>query len=1799
MAINLKFDLMGNPEPPSIVLATRSGNKLGQLNVKTDSIDVIDKFNDASEFSFTLNKYVDGELTPLWDKVVDFKLVYCPQWDLWFEIRVELDEATETVKTVFCTQLGQAELSQIKLYDVHINEEGDPNWDVNSQSYKSTILYDENDASISLLNRLLKDKAPHYSIRYVSPTIARIQRTFSFDDISICDAFQEIAEEIGCLFVYHSNSGEDGKIQRAISVYDLQQKCNACGYRGEFTDKCPECNSMNITNGYGDDTLIFVTSDELATEGIQLTTDTDSVKNCFKLKAGDDLMTATVRNCNPNGTDYIWYFSDAIKEDMSDRLVAKIESYDELYKDYYDNRISTLDATLVNKYNALVDKYKDYYNTPSTCLNCGHKGDFYDICPKCGNENILTGRNLQSISSSIKGYSSLMNIYYNVIDLGLYLKSSLMPSIEMSETTAEQQIKLLDSVSLSPVAVNVKDVNSISSATANSAVLSMAKVIIKPTYKVEIKNSDTTILITNNKGTKTWKGKFVVTNYSDENDVAESDEISVEVNNDNETFIKQKLDKALEKTNTDDYSISGLFEKDYNAFCAELKKYALNPLQSFYDACQTCLSILTEQGVGTDTNSDLYKNLYTPYSNKSDAIANEISLRQDEINTITGVYDIDGKLTTDGLQTKIEKCRNDIQDALDFESYLGKDLWLEFCLYRREDTYSNDNYISDGLNNAELFDKALEFFKVAENEIYKSAELQHSISTTLNNLLGLEKFKPLVDSFKVGNWIRVQIDDKIFKLRLLECKFGYGNVENISVEFSDVTKIKNGITDIQDVISQASSMATSYSSVKKQADQGSIAQGTIEQWITNGLDAANTQIKNNNAEEIVITSSGLLGRSYDSISGTYSDEQIKLTHNILAYTNDGWETVKQAIGKHKYTKWENNKWVENVDGYGSTSDFVTAGYITGSQVIGGEIVSYNYKPREQGTYINLVDGEFEFAGGKIAYDTNDNALTLKGVTIQWDSTNAPEITNITGLGKYLDQIKDLEDKVDGTQTSASEAYERAEQAEENAKGYADAQDKSLSNILTDAYKEYTNSQINNLDSYVAQYLGLGGNTIIGEDYVISPIIEGGYLNITNVDNNSRVIIDPNNLTGNNYIFQVHNGDKVTVGVDKDGNTEFSGKVTATSGYIGDATNGFVIKNTYITNKKTSYDDTINDGVYLGTDGIGLGKGVFYVNDSGEMTTTKGTIGGWLIEDNFIVSEDKSVGLYSHDDDGSDIVKTTDNSLIDGSYKSIRFFAGAPSKADLNDAPFRVLSDGSLYASAAKITGSSQIGGFQINENDLYYGKTTYNDTENNGVYLGVDGIGLGKGTFYVDSTGAMTATSGKIGAIKIRGTSLYIDDVNDLNKGAGIYGGELSEILYYYYGKKTLTKPLVGDWTKDYSPVRFYAGCYHEDIAQHAKFSVLEDGSLYASAAEITGTIHATEGKIGDLKIDKGIKGYTNNEETFSLTSDGLTIKHPSAKIRVGNFETFYDSDTDNTYWQTNGALYIQGMESGEPITAIELMTDKGTDSINPSIYLDVKSISYLQFSSSVEINLRTTQRLYYPIDLTIYYLSANEHSWTLEPDWNEENTQSITLRLDAGQLVGTSEILQLPSGRRKHIRFGLTFDTSTATTINIKESYESNIEHSMLLQTITQTKSKNNIKITGNLVPSQPDASGYNLGDLSYYWNTIYVRNGTVDLSDKNKKNTIHPLSSIHESIFDALNPVSYKFNINNNNRTHTGFLAQDVKQAVEAAGLTTQDFAAYCEWIDENGEVGCGLRYSELIALCVNEIQKLKKRVAELENK
>ena len=306
MAVQINFDTANHPEPPTLLLQTRGSKRIGVLSNITN-VRFGSNFNSYDELSFLAHKTIDSDEDPLWNEITNFRVIYIPEWEKYFSITVSIDEDNEITKTVQGISLQEDELSNMKIYDTEINTEDD----INRDDYVVTVLYNSKNPKASLLNRVISDKASHYKIIHVDASIANIQRTFSFNDISIYDAFMEIAKEINCLFVF-GEPDETGET-RTISVYDLESKCDICGYRGEFDDKCPKCGSAHITSGYGKDTTIFVSKENLSSS-INLTTDTDQVKNCFRLEAGDDLMTATIINNSPSGSQYLWYFTPEMKK---------------------------------------------------------------------------------------------------------------------------------------------------------------------------------------------------------------------------------------------------------------------------------------------------------------------------------------------------------------------------------------------------------------------------------------------------------------------------------------------------------------------------------------------------------------------------------------------------------------------------------------------------------------------------------------------------------------------------------------------------------------------------------------------------------------------------------------------------------------------------------------------------------------------------------------------------------------------------------------------------------------------------------------------------------------------------------------------------------------------------------------------------------------------------------------------------------------------------------------------------------------------------------------------------------------------------------------------------------------------------------------------------------------------------------------------------------------------------------------------------------------------------------------------
>ena len=141
-------------------------------------------------------------------------------------------------------------------------------------------------------------------------------------------------------------------------------------------------------------------------------------------------------------------------------------------------------------------------------------------------------------------------------------------------------------------------------------------------------------------------------------------------------------------------------------------------------------------------------------------------------------------------------------------------------------------------------------------------------------------------------------------------------------------------------------------------------------------------------------------------------------------------------------------------------------------------------------------------------------------------------------------------------------------------------------------------------------------------------------------------------------------------------------------------------------------------------------------------------------------------------------------------------------------------------------------------------------------------------------------------------------------------------------------------------------------------------------------------------------------------------------------------------------------------------------------------------------------------------------------------------------------------------------------------------------------------IEIKGNLIPS--NTKSYTLGEDGIRWKEAWINTANINTqytdSDKTKKHNISTLTNQHSEFFDKLKPVTFIYNDDAENKVRTGLIAQDAKGALDEVGL--DNYAIYHEWQESNGNNTCSLVYQDLIALCVNEIQKLKKRVAELEN-
>lgn len=1784
----LRMDTSGNVEDISFVLAKKNGDKLGNIT-NIDNIVTKHSMKEASEFTFTAHKKIGDNIIRCWNDIKDFKLVWIPEWDMWYEITVEVNEKDENVKNVSGKTLGEAELSQIMLYGIEINTETD----IAREEYKiPTTFYNPDHPEASLMDRLLTDKAPHYKIKHIDKSLMNLQRTFTFDDTSIYDALQEVSEELDCLFIFGCGSDENGKPERTISVYDLEANCVDCGNRDTFVHKCPKCGSTNIILGYGEYTNVFISRDNLADE-ITYSVDTDSVKNCMKLEAGDDLMTAAIRSCNPNGTDYIYYFPDETREEMSTALQEKLKSYDALYEKYQSDYNFTINDSFVTNYNALVNKYKTY------------------------EENLKD----TEIKNPIVGYPKLMRIYFDTIDMVQLLRNKLMPPVDKPDNNAKSQGEYL--MANLPSSASTTSLKNLSVSTADNIMVMLAQSIVKGVFKVTVTNTT----LSNN----VWKGKFNLENYADKDDKFTSQFVSISINENYESYVKQRIDSILARSDENYYDIVGLFKQDMTVFKSQLKKYCLNTLQIFQKCCQSCIDMMVQQGISSNSTSSiygintkvLYENVYVPYYNKMNAIQDEIKVREDELYTVEGKYNNQNQLVQDGIQIEIERIITEVQDALNFKNYIGVDLYKEFSSFIRMDKYSNDNYISDGLNNTDLMKNAIEFITVATKELFKSASLQHSITGTIKNFLRMKEFEPVTNNFKNGNWICVGIDDKVYQLRIIEYEIDFSDTQNISVTFSDVVSTPDGMTDLESILSNSSKMATSYSGVVRQSTINTNFKNKMNEMIAKGLSMTNTKIVSNaDNQDITWDEHGLLCREYDDIISDYTDSQLKIINHGIYITDDNWKTARAGIGNFIYYDPKDKTYKES---YGVIADTLVSNLILTSEVgiyneeksiemaKDGIIVTTNTMNKNVFTIRKeITDDEGNITYERQLYiDDNGNIRLAGNASIAWDSITGTENVVVkdtldTLMGtlqkEFSDKIVDLEKQNDkkaetwyqGTDPSVdwkTTADKKGHQGDlwydtQNQKTYiygVNGWEETKTNPPDDVFDKIDGkAQIfivqpippynvgdlwfNNKTSDIMTCVKARttGNFDSAEwekrnkytdDSSLSTFLNNTYkTDIGNIQNQIdgkietyRQSEDPS-LSWTDADKTKHIGD-LWYNTSTNETFMYTGsKWDAVSGNIPDEVWNTIDKKAQIftDNPKTPYNKgdlwfVGENGIYIDAEHPNEYRNEILTCITSKADGTSFSINDWTKQNKY--TDDTTANTVKNDILGSTYIDSqwVIAPNIKGGHLLI---VGKDSSGNIVTSA-EITPDGKLKATGAEITGaitatsgtftnvdiqSGNIGGFNLANNILSSSFATISPSS----------LSYGR-NFSVDSSGKLNATDATI-----------TGDINATSLTA-----KKSYSIYYADNNFSTVVMKGSNWTNNTQLGALYIGVDVANIEDssdnYAYIKILRNGIVaYADVLTVEGRLQVNEGVIA-------YGGYFHN-----LSRDGFDIFHHSgttvsddsamASIRPMVDNSYYTNKvnigTSTYHFRT---LYVDGIVLGSDSTRHTTWGgggqkgDKGDDGKAATITIgnvtsgNVASVTNVGTSNAAKLN---------------FVLPKGEPG-----DASSGGNVSANLKM------------------KNNCHYNLT-DTNGNPVNGI------------------YCDDSNNVWVGSPTRPTILRGNSVRLKDTG----------GDLVTSDIRQKELFKDLTT-YEDFYMSLDPVAFKYKNGTSGRYHIGVKAQQVLESLNQNNLTSQDFAGYVEYKispkDYEGEkfipdytTECGIIYNEFTALNIHMTQKAHHRIDSLES-
>lgn len=292
---------------------------------------------------------------------------------------------------------------------------------------------------------------------------------------------------------------------------------------------------------------------------------------------------------------------------------------------------------------------------------------------------------------------------------------------------------------------------------------------------------------------------------------------------------------------------------------------------------------------------------------------------------------------------------------------------------------TTDIYFTNDLSQFEQKSVERDLFEYGKEQLERVSAPKYDFSVSLVNFLELKEFEAFKKELELGEAVYMKTSDGVIKPIVLGVKISDSDISDMDITFGSTFDANDATTTLKDLVKQSISMGKTVDynkySYSKFIDSG--ADTSVKSFMNSALDVAKNAILSSSGQDITWDKAGFRLRKMGD--NGYDNNQIWMLNNSIMFTNDGWQTVKMAIGE------------TNVEGVGKTfgivADAIVGKLIAGNNLVIESLGKENEKP------LFKVDGSGALLYNSQLEVTNDNNHILLNPTIGFAIGKYPVVKN--------------------------------------------------------------------------------------------------------------------------------------------------------------------------------------------------------------------------------------------------------------------------------------------------------------------------------------------------------------------------------------------------------------------------------------------------------------------------------------------------------------------------------------------------------------------------------------------------------------------------------------------------------------------------------------------------------------------------------------------------------------------------------------------------------------------------------------